>query len=216
MAEIQRLIEEFAADYEAGRVADPEQFLERVEPDRRQELAEQLDRYLMTAPPRKWDPDAFQGSLAQRAVERVYESIEGVSGAWPEILPRLRNQARIKRAKLVERLAAALGFTAEPQVAKVSNYYNRMEHGLLPAAGVSGRVIDALASILGVESEQLRAAGSRQGEGPGGMQTAFARMAYPNAEPIDTGVDADEALAEVAAHDAEAERDEIDELFLGG
>lgn len=216
MTEIRRLVEEFAADYEAGRPVDAAELLDRVDPGQRQELAEQLDRYLMTAPSRKWDPEAFEGSLAQRAVDRVYESIEGVSGTWPEILPRLRNQARIRRAALVERLARALGFTAEPQVAKVGDYYNRMEHGLLPATGVSARVIEALAAILGADPEQLRAAGARRGEGPDPAEAAFARTAFPNAELIDEDAYADEALAEAAARDAKAGRDEVDELFLGG
>ena len=168
MAEIERLIDEFAADYEAGRDADPAKFLDRVEPGRRQELAERLDRYLMTAPTRRWDPKAFEGSLAQRASDRVYESLEGVSGTWPELLPHLRNQARIKRRELVERLAGALGFDAEPQIEKVGDYYNRMEHGRLPATGVSGRVIDALATVLGTDAERIRAAGSRIGGARGG------------------------------------------------
>ncbi|MCB0877265.1 MAG: hypothetical protein KDB46_13835, partial [Solirubrobacterales bacterium] len=122
MADIDRLIEEFAADYEAGRPADPAQLLDRVDAGQRQELASRLDRYLMTAPARRWDPEAFEGSLAQIASDRVYESIEGVSGSWPEVLPRLRNQARIKRRELVERLAGALGFGSEPEIAKVGDY----------------------------------------------------------------------------------------------
>lgn len=216
MTEIKRLIEEFAADYEAGAAVRPEQLLARVEPAQRQELAEELDRYLMTAPARRWDPKAFEGSLAQRAVERVYESIEGVSGAWPEVLPRLRNRARIKRAALVERLAVALGFTDAPRVEKVARYYNRMEHGLLPASGVSRRVIEALAAILGTDPEQLRVAGMRRGEGTGPAQPAFARTAYPDAELIAEDADAGEPGAAAAPREAEAGRDEIDELFLGG
>lgn len=216
MADIDRLIEEFAADWEAGRRADVGSFLERVDPGRRQELAAALDRYLMSAPTRRWDPEAFEGSLAQRAVERVYESIEGVSGAWPEVLPRLRNRARIKRAALVERLAGALGFTDAPRVEKVARYYNRMEHGLLPASGVSGRVIEALAAILDTDPEALRNAGMRRGEGTGPAQPAFARTAYPNAEFIAEGADAGEPGAEAVPAEAEAARDEIDELFLGG
>ena len=213
MAEIERLIDEFVADYEAGRDADPAKFLDRVEPGRRQELAERLDKYLMTAPTRRWDPKAFEGSLAQRASDRVYQSVEGVSGTWPELLPHLRNQARIKRRELVERLAGALGFDAEPQIGKIGDYYNRMEHGRLPATGVSGRVIDALATVLGTDAERIRAAGSRIGEPGAGAQTAFARTAFPDAELADA-----DALAETAPAQSpgRATHDEIDALFLDG
>ncbi|MEZ5157128.1 MAG: hypothetical protein R2718_13585 [Solirubrobacterales bacterium] len=210
MADIDRLIEEFAADYEAGRPADPAQLLDRVDAGQRQELASRLDRYLMTAPARRWDPEAFEGSLAQIASDRVYESIEGVSGSWPEVLPRLRNQARIKRRELVERLAGALGFGSEPEIAKVGDYYNRMEHGRLPAAGVSQRVITELAGLLGVEPERIAATGARR-TGSGGAEVAFARTAFPDAEFAD-----EELLVESMPPPAEAERDEIDALFLDG
>ena len=149
MADLDRLLDELAADYEAGRDVDPAELLDRADPGQRQELAARIDSYLMTAPPRKWDPEAYEGSLAQQAVDRVYESMVAESGSWAEVLPALRERAQIRRADLVSRLAGALGFTAVPQVEKVGDYYNRMEHGRLRPAGVSGRVIDALAEILG-------------------------------------------------------------------
>ena len=136
-----------------------------------------------------------------------------VSGAWPELLPRLRNQARIKRRELVERLAGALGFGAESQIAKVGDYYNRMEHGQLPASGVAAKVTDALATILDTGAGRLRAAGARTDAAPGGPQAAFARTATPDAEFAEEPLldaDADEIAPAPAA------RDEIDALFLDG
>jgi hypothetical protein len=212
MADIERLIAEFAADWEAGRRTDVGPVLDRVDPGQRQELAAALDNYLMTAPTRRWDPEAFEGSLAQRASDRVYESVAGVSGAWPELLPRLRNQARIKRRELVERLAGALGFGAEPQVAKVGDYYNRMEHGLLEAGGVSRRVIDALAGILGADPDQIAAAGAHRSDAAVPGDVAFARKAFPNAE----FADADLLASMDMEAPAEAAHDEIDALFLDG
>jgi hypothetical protein len=210
MADLDRLLDELAADYEAGREVDPAALLDRVDPDQRQELAARIDSYLMTAPPRKWDPEAYEGSLAQQAVDRVYESIVAESGTWPELLPALRDQARIKRADLVSRLAKALGFTAAAQVEKVGDYYNRMEHGQLRPAGVSGRVIDALAAILGTEPGRIRAAGG--GAELGGRDVAFARTAFPNAEfaEADMGAPVERRAAD------EPGRDEIDVLFLDG
>lgn len=214
MADIDRLIEEFAADYEAGRPADPAQLLDRVDAGQRQELAGRLDRYLMTAPARRWDPEAFEGSLAQIASDRVYESIEGVSGSWPEVLPRLRNQARIKRRELVERLAGALGFGSEPEIAKVGDYYNRMEHGRLEAAGVSRRVIDALARLLGTDADGIAAAGARRSDVTDDGGVAFARKAFPDAEFSDLSVLEDLEMS--PPEPAAAAHDEIDALFLDG
>jgi len=213
MSEIDRLIEEFAADYEAGRAVDPAALIGRAGPDERQELAARLDSYLMTAPPRKWDPEAYEGSPAQRAVDRVYESLEEVSVTWQVLLPDLRNRAQIKRQDLVERLARALGFDSGPEVAKVGDYYNRMEHGQLPASGVAAKVTDALATILDTGAGRLRAAGARTDAAPGGPQAAFARTATPDAEFAEEPLldaDADEIAPAPAA------RDEIDALFLDG
>ena len=214
MADVDRLIEEFAAEWEAGRRTDVGSFLERVDPGQRQELAAALDRYLMSAPTRRWDPEAFEGSLAQRASDQVYESVAGVSGAWPELLPRLRNQARIKRRELVERLTDALGFTGAQQVAKIGDYYNRMEHGRLEAAGVSRRVIDALAGLLDADADAIAAAGARRAEPAAPGDVAFARKAFPDAEFADARLL--ERLDMDAPAPAEPAHDEIDALFLDG
>jgi hypothetical protein len=210
MADLDRLLDEFAADYEAGRDVDPAALLDRAG-DRRQELAARIDSYLMTAPPRRWDREAYEQSLAKVAVDRVYESIVGVSGTWPELLPALRKEARIKRGDLVARLAGALGFTAAPEVERVGDYYNRMEHGRLRPAGVSARVIDALAEVLGADPERIRAAAGEGGTG-GPAQAAFARTAFPDVEFADE----DAAGAQRQAADEGGALADVDALFLDG
>ena len=88
----------------------------------------------MDAPRRRWDPAAFEGSPAQAAVDRVYESIEGVSGTWPELLPAAAQPRADQARDLVERLAGrARASRPEPQIEKIGAYYHRMEHGTLPA-----------------------------------------------------------------------------------
>ena len=212
MADLDRLLDDFAADYEAGRATDVAALLDGVPAEQRQELASRLDTFLMQAPRRRWDPAAYEGSLAQAAVERVYESIEGVSGTWPELLPQLRNRARIKRRDLVERLARSLGFESGAEIEKVGGYYHRMEHGMLPAEGVSGRVIEALATIVDASAEAIRSAGARAGEQAAGGAT-FARTAFPDE---DYPAEASLADADAPAAPGAPERDEIDALFLDG
>ena len=84
-----------------------------------------------------------------------------------------------------------------------------MEQGLLPAAGVSDRVLEALGQIVGETAQALRDAGralTPAGEGPAAPAAAFARRAYaepagapsPGTQPPPTG-----------------EWDEVDELFRG-
>lgn len=210
------LLAGFAAELEGGGAADPREWISRAAPGARQKLAAAIDHYLMTAPRRAWDPDAYESSIAKVAVDRVYESIDGVSGSWPELLPALRNRARIKRSELVERLAEVLGVgTAGAQIEKVGGYYNRMEHGLLPAEGVSGRVLDALAQIVGASAEVIARAGGGAapsiGEADAASPPVYARLADAGADPA-----AEAKLRDSAPGSAEAARDEIDELFTAG
>ncbi len=217
MADARSLRDDFAARFEAGEDPDPRDYLERAGEAQRQELASLIDRYLMTAPRRPWDPVAYESSGAKAAVERVYESLEGVSGTWPELLPTLRNKARIKRSDLVRRLTEALGFGAgEAQVQKVGVYYHRMEHGSLPAEGVSSRVLDALAGIVGVSAEAIRRAGSPPAAAGGGEAVAFARITRLASDSPATLEHADFERADLGVGSAPAERDEIDRLFTEG
>lgn len=220
MTDLERLFKEFTDEWAANGSADPERYLERVDGAERQELASRMDSYLMEAPSRRWDPVAYESSPAKQAVERAYESIEGVSGTWPELLPELRNRARVRRRELVERLAGALGFSDEAQVEKVAAYYHGMEHGQVAASGVSGRVTDALAGIVGASAEAIRKAGAAVSEGAGidspgeaGAGPAYARVASEDPLfPVEVA-DMDQQLA---ARVEPEPLDEVDELFLGG
>lgn len=213
MADLEALRDDFAAAFAAGGDPDPGEWLRQVDGTERQKLESLIDHYLMTAPRRTWDADAYEHSLAKIAVDRVLESREGVSGSWPELLPHLRNRARIKRAELVERLAAALGVgTDEAALGKVGLYYNRMEHGALPAGGVSGTVLSALARLLGTTEAVLRAAGASGPEPGTAAAAAFARVATPDAAYAEGPAAAPGAVGEAEA----AARDRVDELFTGG
>jgi transcriptional regulator with XRE-family HTH domain len=209
MSEADRFLDEFKAAFEAGREIDLDELLARAPEAERQELSERIDSYLMSAPRRAWDPDAYAASAARQSVERVWESLEGVSGTWPELLPRLRKAAQIKRTELTRKLAERLGVPGGE--AKVAAYYHDMEHGRLPAAGVSTRVIEALAAIVEADVELIRRAG-RATAAPGAEAAAlFTRTARPSEEY------ASEATPGPAdADQAETGPDEIDELFTGG
>ena len=217
MSDPDALFEEFKAAFAAGERPDLGALLARVDPKQRQALLERIDSWVMEAPRRPWDAAAYADSPARESVERVWESLEGVSGSWPELLPHLRNRARLKRAELVEHLAARLGFPAETE--RIAAYYHGMEHGRLRARGVSDRVLEALSDLLGTSRDALRAAG----EGIGGLESEspsalFARTAtpdptYASEEPADAPASPGGEAAERAAEPSR--RDELDELFLG-
>lgn len=225
MAEPRELLAGFATDLEAGRDPDPREWIDRAPEAERQELAAMIDSYLMKAPRRAWDPVAFDGSLAKLAVERAYESVEGVSGSWPELLPRLRTRAQVKRSELVARLATAIGAgSGQGELEKVGGYYHRMEHGLLPAAGVSERVIEALATIVDASAEAIRAAGEADAAASGqaspavGAAATYTRVTESLESRLISSADAEPPAADDAGRGepAGAKRDAIDELFTGG
>jgi hypothetical protein len=189
MTDVDHLLEEFIAADRSG-VADPATYLARVTGPDRLVLAALIDGYLARAPRRAFDRAAFEASGAARVVA----ALEG----WPALLPRLRERARLRPAELVARLAAELGVGGRE--AKVGAYYRRMEAGTLPSAGVSNRVLEALARIVGESAAVLRAAGTLAPPPP---PAAPARMAAPAAEFA-------------VAAGAPPERDEVDALFTGG
>jgi hypothetical protein len=209
MTDVDRLLADYIAEHQAGGDADPREYLSRAAPPQRVELAALIDTYLARAPRQAFDQAAFRGSSAERTVDELERAIAGQAGLWPALLPRLRDRAGLKRSELVERLAAALGVGARKQ--KVAGYYHEMEQGLLPARGVSDRVLEALGVIVGETAQTLRDAGralTPPGHGPTTTHArAFARRAYSEL-----------GAAEPAAAPAppRAEWDEVDELFRGG
>ena len=215
MADVLELLSEYIAEHRAGGKADPLEYLNRVDGTDRQELLELIDAYLARSPGQEWDPEAFQGSAAQRAADAVTRSLAGSAGWWPTVLPRLRVAAQLKRDEVVARLAEALG--AKGREDKVGSYYHAMEHGTLPSEGVSQRVLEALAQIYDSSAERLRELGKPLAEGAAGPAPgapAMARKAFPDeryapAAPAEEAADRPEPVAP-------ADRDEIDELFTGG
>ena len=212
MADVDDLLQQFIERYESGDPVRPGDVLAQVEGTERRELETLLDAYLERAPRRQFSAEAFAASPARPLVDDLAQSLEGIAGTWPVVLPRLRTRARLRRSELVTRLAAALGVS--DREAKVAGYYHAMEQGELDPAGVSDRVLDALARLTGTTAKALRDAATvlQPGAGPAAAGApTFARTATP--EP--------EHLASLAAPPTEspAERsdsDLVDELFTGG
>lgn len=206
MADVGRLFAQYKEAHRGDGVADPSAFLSRVSGSDREELAGLIDVYLAQAPRREFSAEAFRDSPAAPVAESVQRSLSGEAGLWPALLPRLRNQARIKRADLVFELASRLG--AEGQQEKVGRYYHQMEQGLLPASGVSDTVLEALGKIVGYTAEALRRAGELPAAGRSAAKggAVFARMSRES--------DMEEAPGSPAS--AEEEWDEVDRLFRSG
>jgi hypothetical protein len=209
MTSVKKLLAEYMREHRGGGEADPGSFLDRAAPDDRAELAALIDAYLARAPRRGFAEASFRDSSAEATVDELQRAITGASGLWPLLLPRLRKRAGVKRRELVEQLARVLGVGV--QTDKVGRYYHLMEQGLLPAPGVSERVLDALGALVGSSAETLRDAG-RTITGPvvreSGSSPAFARMS--DVEELSLAAAPPRLTPEQEAWD------EVDQLFRGG
>ncbi|MGH2744402.1 MAG: hypothetical protein ACRDN8_18375 [Thermoleophilaceae bacterium] len=212
MTDVERLLTEYQEAHRSGGQADPRPYLAQVSGVDRELLAGLIDAYLAHAPRRSFSAVAFGESRAASVAEEVQRSLAGASGMWPALLPRLRARARLRRAELVAQLAARLG--AQAQQDKVGLYYHQMEQGLLPEAGVSDTVLEALGKIVDSTASALRKAGRMPAPGPPRTDegAVFARATF--GEPA---VPAPADAEEPAARERRAEEwDEVDRLFRGG
>ena len=210
MAEIERLREQFIAAFEAGERPDPREYLTQLEGADQRELEALLDAYLAQAPRRRFDAQAFAASPARALVDDLDQSLSGVAGAWPVVLPRLRNAARLRRGDLV---ATA---RREPR----RHEPRGQGRALLPrdgaGAAASGRRLRPRARRAREPAPDHPRATPRGGclarprAGAVAPAALFARTAAPTDDEL-----AAMASAPAAAPEPEA-RDEVDELFLGG
>ncbi len=207
MTVVDRLLAEYVAEHRAEGPADPNAFLARVEGADRAELALLIDGYLSRAARRTPDPTGARDAQAERIVDELERSLGGRAGLWPALLPEFRHRAGVKRTELVARLADLLGVA--DRETKVASYYHQMEQGLLPAHGVSGRVLAALGEIVGESVESLREAGEALSPFSGDARAAAAFTRLASAE-------APSAMASPGTMAGEGEWDEVDDLFRGG
>src|SRR5918994_4772514 len=186
MADVEKLLQEFIEEDRVGGTANPLDYLQPAEGTDRAELEALIDGYLARAPRRPFDPAAFARSPARAVAEELGGALGGASGTWPALLPRLRHRAQLRRSDVVARLASELG-AGRDQADKVARYYHEMEHGTLPAAGVSDRVLEALGRVVGVTAERLREAGRAVGGSPPAATAAgaFARVGSPDPQYLE-------------------------------
>lgn len=214
MTDVNRLLRDYIERYEAEGAPDASDLLEQVQGRDRAELLALIEGYLEhAAPSTEWDPGAFEGSIAQRASQRVMDAWEAESAPLPRELVALRKERKLKRSSLVERLAAALGFPGE--VERVGVYYNAMEHGQLQPWRISRKVYDALANVFEVSSDRLWKAGESVAPSAGGEPGAvFARAARVEAAGQPTAPSPGRASDQLEESE-EIEPDELDRLFIG-
>lgn len=202
------ILSEFMDAWAGGARPDVDAYLDRAPEVEREDLAREIHAYLLVAPePRLGERQ--RAEIDAEGLTRAIVAMPDEAGLWPTLLPSLRKRARLRRDELVAQLAEALGVGSART--KVARYYHGMEAGTLEPAGVSARVLTALAPLLGVGVTELEEAGSFEGFRATGSQVAFGRAVEASEAPL---LAAPAAAAAGAA--AEEPWDDVDELFRGG
>jgi transcriptional regulator with XRE-family HTH domain len=211
MVSVDRVLSEFIDAWNAGRRPRVEEYLARVEPHRRDELADEISTWMEVAPTPAYDEAALEAIRDEPAVRAAQDAFGTRSGLWPALLPRLRARAQLSVDALAERLAARLGFAGRET--KVRRYVGEMEQGSLDATRVSTRVLEALGTVLGVSAEELRRTGALSGPAPAAATSAaFFRAEGAEVEQLDRL----EVVADAMLARAPEEWDEVDEAFQSG
>jgi len=199
MSQSARILSEFIAAWNAGERPHVSAYLERISPAEREELADQIETFLMLAPEPGYDEETWAAMLADPAAGGIAATSLSAE-PWPSLLPRLRARAGLSLAEVAERL----GISRE-KTPKAIRLLDQMEAGGLDPSRPSRSLLERLGEILGVPSDTLDWRG-------GGAPPAPALYRAPTAPPAEQRLD---LLTAGLLTDAD-EWDEVDELFLGG
>jgi hypothetical protein len=188
------LFERFVEQRASGGQADVSELVAEAG-DQGEVLAAMIAAYLATQPTAQPDSAEVTAFASRPELDPPRP--------WQELLPALRQQARLNRTELVRRLAALLGVKGSES--QVGGYLHELESGLLEPARVRPAVVAALASIFAVPATLLETSRRLPGLPPSEQAIVFSRVA---------GIEASAAMAML---DYEPPPDpRVDDLFTGG
>jgi hypothetical protein len=209
-----RILSEFIDAWNAGERPDVDDYLARVPEDERGRLADDLIAFLSFAPTPEYSEAAMEAIRAEPWLAAARERADERGGVLAALLSGFRTRFGMSTADVASDLVVKLGLSKQ-QEPKTAAYLERLEHGELEPSRVSWRVFDALASILRLRRDELEGAGD---------VTSWHSLRAPAAAPVfraeraaarDVAEDLD-VLADALASPGGEERDEVDDLFLGG
>jgi len=203
-----RTLSDFMDAWNAGERPDVDDYLARVPTAQREELAEQLMTFLSFAPTPAYSEATLAEIRAEPVVVAALRAASGRAGLLPALIGRLRARLGLSTEQLAGELVRELGL-AEKHAAKTTSYLDRWERGELASAPVSRRVFDGLARSLQVPRVELEGAADAGGRAPAPVFRADGDAAQATAPYL-------ELLADALEAPSDAERDEVDDLFLGG
>ncbi len=211
MSTIDRLFSEYVDAWNRGEDPRVEDTLARAEPDERDALRSLLADWLAIAPTPALQPAAAAAVAADPILRAALDATGRDAGAWPELLPRLRERAGLSVRAVAERITGVFGLGGQEE--RAAARLEQMERGELDASRVSRRLLDALGTVLGVPGDELAEAGTLRFR-PAAAPRALFRA--DDGAPRPALAEDFRALAAAAARPAPPPMDELDRLFLGG
>lgn len=205
-----RILSEFIDAWNAGRRPDVDEFVDRAAEEDRGWLSDEIASFMLTGPTPRYDDAAIESIRAEPIVAEALARSRERAGLWATWLPSLRSRAKLSTAQLAEKLTGALELPAD-RAAKTEGYLEEMERGALDPRGVSQRVLEALAKLLGVSGDELAGAGDL-----GAWRAAPQQMFRAQPGAAETSREHLEVLADAFAAPGGEDWDEVDELFRGG
>lgn len=203
---IDQALSTFIDDWNAGRRPDLDEYLRSVAEDDRAELAQAVATFLEYAATPAYDDAAREQVRGDPALAGARERLLGA--ALPEIVKEQRAARRLSVSDLARRVGKAVGLTGREE--RIEVYLDRLEHGELDGRRLTRRLLDALASALGANRDDLERASMR------GLAPAGALFRMEENRDADQVLEQLEAVADALYAAAPPARDEVDELFLGG
>jgi transcriptional regulator with XRE-family HTH domain len=203
MSTVERIVGEFIDAWQSGRRPDVTEYIDRAPEPERDEVAAQLAMWLEIAPTPAYDQATRELIDREPVLVAALEAAEAMRAPLAQRLRALRARSGLAIRELAARLVTLFGLADEERAA---DYLSRIEREELDPGRLSRRLTDALAAILGVDSQQLEPR-------PAGAAQAFFRAD----EDADRRIARDiHALSRAALASAPEPMDELDRLFLGG
>lgn len=204
MTDVAHILGEFIAAWRAGERPRAAAYLERVPESQRDELAEQIETYMLMAPEPEYSDETWEEMVSDPRVAEAAEAAFAEPEPWTSLLPRLRERAGLSIRQVAERLGVSDRERAEQRLSE-------MEQGRLDPKAPTWTLLGKLGQILGVRAHQLD---WRGGSGWTGVAPA-PLAAYRADRPAERARMHMDIAADMLLTD-DREPDEVDELFLGG
>lgn len=207
-----RILSEFIDAWNAGRRPEVDEYLVRADESERDELAGELTAFLRFAPTPEYSEESLAEIRADPIVAEALAAARGRAGMLPSLIVRLRTRLGLSNADVAGELVRAFDLP-ENRAPKTESYLDRLERGELEPSRISARVFEALARLFGVPRSELEGAGDVGGwAAPAAPAAAF----RASDEAADAAAPHLDLLARGLATPGGENRDEIDDLFLGG